>query len=214
MINQINLSSRPFRNRTLPWVLSAVLLATSLFGAIFVALEWRKVNGQTIAVKAETDKIAPQIAALKNDGEKIKQSLTPEQNILLAQAHSLVDRKRFSWSRLLSDLENVLPRDVGVSNIGIRDVYVDNRKTVAELDFAVLSRDYQTVVDMINEMNASGIFTAELRGQTLQRDKGNVTEYAMELRYSPRAGVPVGPDAQAVTTAAQNRNLSEEVAAR
>jgi hypothetical protein len=203
VINQINLSSQPFRNRTLPWILSAVLLAVSLFGAFFVLIEYRKVSGQTKAVKEETDKIQPQIAALKGESENIKQSLTPEQYALLRSAHSIVDRKRFSWSRLLSDLENVLPRDVGVSNISVRDVYVDNRKTVAELDFAVLSRDYQSIV------NNSGIFFAvELRGQDLQRDKGNVTEYTMQLRYSPRAGIPVAPENETATTA-QNQTLRE-----
>lgn len=210
MINQINLSSHPFRNRTLPWILSAVLLAVSLFGAFFVYVEWDKVSRQTKSVKDETTKIEPQIAALKRRSEEIKQNLTPEQVALLRSAHSLVDRKRFSWSRLFGDLENVLPRTVSVSNISIRDVFVDNRKTVAELDFSVLSRDYQSVVDMINEMNNSGIFFAvELRGQDLQRDKGNLTEYTMQLRYSPRAGISVSPETQTNATTAQNQDMTE-----
>jgi Tfp pilus assembly protein PilN len=103
----------------------------------------------------------------------------------------LVARKRFSWSRLFVDLENVLPRAVSVDHINVRDVYQKNDRTVAELEFAVLSRDYQAVLEMINSMNNSSIFEAELRGQNLQSDKGNLTEYTIQLRYSPSSGVPI-----------------------
>lgn len=197
MIQQINLSSRPFRNRTLPWILSALLLAVSVFGAFFIFVEYQKVSSQTKAVKDEIAKIEPQINELKKQGEELKQSLTPEQQNILRSSHSLVARKRFSWSRLFADLESVLPRDVSVSNIGVRDVIDQGGgRMLAELDFAVLSRDYQSIVNMINEMNNSGMFLAvELRAQDLQRDKGNLTEYTMQLRYAPRAGTTIAPQA-------------------
>ena len=206
VIQQINLSSRPFRNRTLPWILSAVLLAVSVFGAFFIFVEYQKVSSQTKAVKDEIAKIEPQINQLKKQGEEIKQSLTPEQQNLLRSSHSLVARKRFSWSRLFADLENVLPRDVSVSHIGVRDVIDQGGgRMLAELDFSVMSKDYQSVINMINEMSNSGVFQAvELRAQDLQRDKGSLTEYTMQLRYAPRAGMTVTPAANAQGTTAQN----------
>lgn len=193
MINQLNLSSRPFRNRTLPWVLAAIGILISVFAAVFVFVEHQKVSNQTKAVKAETDEIVPKINALTAESEKIKQALTPEQRVLLSSAHSLVDRRRFSWSRLFADLESILPRNVRVANISVRDVIDQgNGRMLAELDFAVVSKDYQSVVNMLNEMNNSGKFqSVELRTQDLQRDKGNLTEYTMQLRYLPSAGTPV-----------------------
>jgi len=191
--NQLNLSSRPFRNRTLPWVLAAVGFAVSLLAGFFVLAEYQKVSNQTKNVKAEIGEVEPKINALKAESDKIRQSLTPEQQALLRSAHNLVDRRRFSWSRLFADLESVLPRDISVSHIGIRDV-VDQGggQMLAELDFSVMSKDYQSVVNMLNEMNQSGKFqSVELREQDLQRDKGNLTEYSMQLRYLPSAGVPV-----------------------
>ena len=193
MNTQLNLSSRPFRNRTLPWVLAAVGLAVSLLAGFFVLAEYQKVSNQTKSVKTEINEIDPKINQLKAESDKIRQSLNPEQRILLRSAHNLVDRRRFSWSRLFADLEGVLPRDVSVSHIGIRDV-VDQGggRMLAELDFSVMSKDYQSVVNMLNEMNDSGKFqSVELRAQDLQRDKGNLTEYSMQLRYLPSAGVPV-----------------------
>lgn len=214
MINQLNLSSRPFRNRTLPWILAAVGIFISVFAAFFVLVEQQKVSNQTKAVTAEINEIEPKIKELTAQGERIREALTPEQRVLLRSAHNLVDRRRFSWSRLFADLESVLPRDVRVSNIGVRDVIEQGGgRMLAELDFAVVSKDYQSVVNMLNEMNNSGKFqSVELRAQDLQRDKGNLTEYSMQLRYLPSAGVPVadnnsgGDNSRAM---AQNKSATE-----
>lgn len=176
------------------------MLALSVVAGFFVFAEYSTVNRQISGVKAETAEINPKIAELTKRSEEIRQSLTPEQQALLRSAHQLVDRKRFSWSRLFADIESVLPRDVMVSNISVRDVYRSGDRMSAELDFAAQSRDYNSIINMINEMNASGIFNAELRGQDLQRDKGNLTEYTMRLFYNPRAGVTVD-DSNAQTTA-------------
>ena len=216
MNTQLNLSSRPFRNRTLPWILAAVGLLVALFAGFFVLAEYQRVSGQTKSVKAEINQIDPKINQLKADGDKIRQSLNPEQQVLLRSAHNLVDRRRFSWSRLFADLESVLPRDVSVSHIGIRDV-VDQGggRMLAELDFSVMSKDYQSVVNMLNEMNDSGKFqSVELRAQDLQRDKGNLTEYSMQLRYLPSAGVPVaansdGDNQQRAGANGQNNLMAE-----
>ncbi len=155
--------------------------------------EYQRIINQTKNVKTEINEIDPKINQLETDAKKIRQSLNPEQQVLLRSAHNLVDRRRFSWSRLFADLESVLPGDVSVSHVGIRDV-VDQGggRMLAELDFSVMSKDYQSVVNMLNEMNDSGKFqSVELRAQDLQRDKGNLTEYSMQLRYLPSAGVPV-----------------------
>lgn len=203
MVNQINLSSRPFRNSALPWLVSALMLVLSLIGAVFVLSAWRQVTVEANVVKDGINKLEPQIRRLDDEIKEIKESIAPEQRQLLVAAHTLVARKRFSWSRLFADLENVLPRAVSVSHISVRDVYQDRDRTVAELEFAVLSRDYQAVLEMINSMNNSAIFAAELRGQDLQRDKGNLTEYTIQLRYSPGYGAPVktGGEDDALTTA-------------
>jgi hypothetical protein len=79
---------------------------------------------------------------------------------------------------------------------------------IAELDFAVVSKDYESVMAMINDMSSSGIFQAELRGQDLQRDKGNLSEYTLRLIYTPRYGVNLQPETSGVSTA-QNQNLQE-----
>ena len=77
--------------------------------------------------------------------------------------------KSFGWSRLFADLESLLPGGVSVSRISVEDIYKDGDQTKADLEFNVLSRNYQSVMTMIDNMNSSGIFQAELRGQDLQK---------------------------------------------
>ena len=52
----------------------------------------------------------------------------------------LVDRKRFSWSRLFADLESALPGNVRVTRISVRDVAARGEQTLAELDLTVVSK--------------------------------------------------------------------------
>jgi Tfp pilus assembly protein PilN len=133
-----------------------------------------------------------EVQALKGKGELVQQSLTPEQQALLIAAHKLVANKSFGWSRLFADLETSLPGSVSVSRIAVNNIYKDGDRTRADLEFAVLSRDYQSVMTMIENMNNSGSFQAELRGQDLQKTESiTYTEYTLRLIYTPRDSTPV-----------------------
>src|SRR5690606_12310547 len=126
---------------------------------------------------------------LKGEGQKVRQNLTPEQQQLLIASHKLVANKAFGWSRLFADLENVLPGSVSASRISIENVYKDGDRIKAELDLGVLSRDYQSVDALMNNMNNSGVFQAELRSQDLQKtERLTYTEYTLNVIYTPAYG--------------------------
>jgi hypothetical protein len=55
-----------------------------------------------------------------------------------------------------------------------------------------LSRDYQSVLTMIERMNGTGTFQADLRGQDLQKSEHfSYTEYTLHLVYRPVGGTAV-----------------------
>jgi Tfp pilus assembly protein PilN len=210
VINQLNLSSRPFRNRTLPWILAAVLCFVAVFGFLFLFAEYRSVNAKAEAINDSIKQLEPKIKDLKTQAAEIKQALTPEQQKSLLAAHQLVARKRFSWSRLLADLESVMPQATSVSHAAVRDVYQSGDRMVADLEISILSRNYENVMAMINQMGDSGMFQAELRGQDLQKDKGgNLTEYSLSVRYLPRYGVPYETNSTSGVDTAQNQTSQE-----
>ncbi len=189
MITNLNLSSNPFRNRTTPYLLSLLVFILGFVGALYCVSklnENRSLNEITIN---EIKKMQSEVARLKGEGEKVQQQLTAEQHELLIASHKLVANKSFGWSRLFADLEAVIPGSVSASRISVENIYRDGDRVKAELDFGVISRDYQAVMAMIGTMNSSGIFQAELRGQNLQTNqRSSYSEYTLHLIYTPAYG--------------------------
>jgi Tfp pilus assembly protein PilN len=186
VITKINLSSKPFRNRTLPYLISLLLLAIAVAGAVLSFAKWREIADDNKIKLEEIAAMEKELQELKGKGELVQQQLSPEQRTLLVAANKLVANKSFGWSRLFADLEGVLPGSVSASRISVENIYKDGNRIKAELEFAVLSYNYQAVMTMIDNMNNSGVFRAELRGQDLQKTEGAVySEYTLHLIYTP-----------------------------
>jgi Tfp pilus assembly protein PilN len=201
VITKLNLATHPFRNRNLPYILAVLLLAGSVAAAVFcfARLDQNRradqiVAGQIKDMQAEVDR-------LNGEGSKVQRQLTPDQQRLLIEAHKLVANKTFGWSRLFADLESVRPGGVSASRISVENIYRDGDRNKAVLDFAVLSRDYQAVTTMIDNMNNSGLFQAELRGQDRQKNEHETfTEYTLRLIYTPSYGYSAAPAADLAQT--------------
>lgn len=200
VITRLNLASKPFRNRTLPYLLAALLVTLAAIGAVMGLSSIRDLEQRTSLAKMQVTDLDAKLKDLNSKGELVQQQLTPEQRSLLVGAHKLVANKSFGWSRLFADLESVLPGGVSASRIGIENVYRDGTVVKAELEMSVLSRDYRSVLTMIDNMNNSGLFRAELRSQNLKEtDRSSFTEFTMRVVYSPRPAAPAdGEDSKEV----------------
>ena len=188
-MTNLNLASRPFTNRTLPWTVTAVTIGISLIAFFLIVRATGRANAQADAVQTDIHSLNQQEQAFRKQAQEVEKSLTAEQLQTLAAAHELVDRKRFSWSRLFADLEAALPGAVRVKRISVRDVAARNEQTLAELDLTVVAKSPNTVTEMIADMDRAGIFQTELRAQNLQKGRGESgTEYDLYVLYRPRAG--------------------------
>jgi len=189
VITKLNLATNPFRNRNLPYLLALLLLAFTVAGAVLCFSRLRE-NAELNEIAAnQVREMEAEVARLNGEGQKVQQQLMPEQRALLIAAHKLVANKNFGWSRLFADLESVLPGSVSASRISVENVYRDADRVKAELEFGVLSRDYPAVMVMMENMNNSGLFQAELRGQDLQKnERVTYTEYTLRLVYTPASG--------------------------
>ena len=202
MITKLNLSTHPFRNRVLPYLVAVLLLFVSAVGVVYCLARLNDNSKQNEILAASNERNQAEIARLKGEGEKVQQLLTPEQKSLLSASHKLVANKTFGWSRLFADLESVLPGNVSTSRIRVENIYRDGDRVKAELELGVLSRDYQPVMVMIDNMRNSGLFQPELRGQDLQKNERiTYTEYTFRLIYTPGYGYSTSPP----TDIAQNQ---------
>jgi Tfp pilus assembly protein PilN len=196
---KLNLSSKPFRNRTLPWATALVVCLVSLLALSYVVNKSWTTNAQANKVEKEVEPLRKQKKNLEDLLKNVDAGLTSEQRQLLAAGHSLVNRKRFSWSYLFNELESVIPNNVKVSRIDVRDVFIRDGRMVADLEYAVISKSDTAVINMINEMNRTGVFQAELTGQDARKENGEaVTEWTMHVIYMQRVGMPTGEDKNSV----------------
>ena len=142
---------------------------------------------------------------LTKQGKEVEIALTAEQKRQLKYAHGLVDRKRFSWSRLFADLEASLPGEIRVTKIVVKGVGMQADRPAADLDLVVSSKTPTNVTEMIENMESEGIFHAELVAQNPQRGKGETgSEYELNVHYVPRYGFAIEPGAKrTVDTAGQ-----------
>jgi Tfp pilus assembly protein PilN len=165
-----------------------MVLFVSLIGLVFVVRLTATTRSEANRVQAEINQLKQQEQALLNAAKQVENSLTPDQQQALPSAHQLVDRKGFSWSRLLVDLESSLPDKVKVSRIAVREVNKQGDQTIAQLDLSVFAKDAATISDMISSMHQEGIFEAEIRNQNLQKGRGEIgTEYELFVVYRSRS---------------------------
>ncbi|HVF30105.1 MAG TPA: hypothetical protein VNA22_04010 [Pyrinomonadaceae bacterium] len=189
MITKLNLATRPFRNRTTPYLLSLLLLGMAVAAGLLSFAQLRNARSENEIALEKIRQSNEEIRLLKQRGEDVQQQLTPEQQNLLIAAHKLVANKTFGWSRLFADLEGVMPGSVSASRIAVENVYKDQDRVKAALDFGVLSRNHEGVMTMIANMNNSGLFQAELRGQDRQQNERlTYTEYTLHVIYTPAYG--------------------------
>jgi Tfp pilus assembly protein PilN len=166
-----------------------VIIVVSLICLVFIVRSTGRANAQAAVVQKDINDLKQQELNLRKQADAIRNSLTTEQLQTLAAAHTLVDRKHFSWSRLFADIESVLPGTVRVKRIAVRGVTTRGEETLADLELTVVAKTPATVTEMIAEMDRGGVFHAELRSQTLSRGRGETgAEYELAVICRPRAG--------------------------
>ena len=191
MSAKLNLASEPFGNRALPWTLIVVITLSSLIALAFIVRAASQTRRQVDTAQRDVINLRQQMDTLKQKSDQVKVAISPEQLQILQAAHTLLDRKRFSWSRLFSDLEAALPGSVRVTRISVKNVVVRGDQTVADLQLTVVSKNAATITQMIADMEAAGTFHASLASQNLLKGRGEIgTEYVMNVHYEPRNGVP------------------------
>jgi Tfp pilus assembly protein PilN len=194
MTAKLNLASNPFRNRALPWTVTAVITLASIVALLVIAKSTVQTNAEGQAAQRDVADLQKKTAGLNQRAEEINVALTPEQRRTLKSAHTLVDRKRFSWSRLFADLEAALPGTVRVARIAVKEVRAQDDRTVANLELTLVSKNPTIITQLIEDMQREGIFQAQLTSQNAKRGKGESgDEYEMSVHYEPRIGVPVEP---------------------
>jgi Tfp pilus assembly protein PilN len=174
---RVNLATRPLRNENLP----ALLLG--LAGVALVALTVRHalavqelLPARTTALHAEVREQEAALSRLGAEIARLHRVAQPDERTLAEWKllKGLVDRKAFSWTRLLARLEQALPPGVRLTSIA-----PEVKEGAVALEVTAKARTLEAGLDFVRELEALPDFE-----DVLPRADSEATEGVVELRYT------------------------------
>jgi len=117
----INLASQPFR-RDRPMILASVAVSLLLVGTLAALIILARADNEQLAdIRKEVGGLRTQVAGLAKQQHEAEAVLRQPRNAEVLETsvflNQLLYRKGISWTRILSDLEKVMPPNVKVLNI-------------------------------------------------------------------------------------------------
>jgi len=188
----INLAAQPFRNRRLFWLTILAIFAVA-------TMMWLRSLGLLAGLE---DKIARRKPAVTDLEARVKElgadkavPLTLQQRDRAAYwaANDLIERKAFSWTLLLNEIEKHIPPRVRVVKVGVSKersagsvaAAVAGRKLVT-LNMEIVARNVDDATGMIQAFNRTGRFIVTPQWQKPIEGIPDI-EFGLELDYEPPA---------------------------
>lgn len=165
----LNLATRPLRNRRLYAAAVRVLVALVILLAGLAAFVILKYGGEASRLKsamAETSRV--QVEAQREE-RRLKADIDREEKLSRGRVdlvNGIIQKKMFSWTGLLSDLEAALP---GPSYITVLSPSFTQGGAVA-LEMSVTSRSLVDLEAFITALNARGFKNIKVGGEQRSED--------------------------------------------
>jgi Tfp pilus assembly protein PilN len=184
-----NLATRPFYNvravHALIGAFAVLVLALTLFNAV----ELLRLTASQRTLGARAFEAERQAQRLRAEAARIRTQINQKELEAVAaaarEANSIIDRRAFSWTELLTQLEATLPDDVRITTVQPR---LD--KDIFKVGLVAEARRAEDVAAFIEALEKTGAFTnvVPLEQQT---DDSGLIQVAIEGEYqaqTPRGG--------------------------
>jgi cell division protein FtsB len=191
----VNLSRQPFRNRRLFWLAILGIFGVSSYFGLNAIQEKVRLEQQIIAQQESLRKVSPQAAKKTDPKEPLSTlTITPDKNRELLSASELIERRAFSWSQLLNDIERYIPANVRVLRVAVNKVKANDQNAVAAgaassddrtilLTLEVVGRSTTDVTRMMTDFERSGIFIVKPREKKVLEGLPDV-EFTLDVEYT------------------------------
>ncbi len=178
----LNLASRPARNETLPTLafyvgLVALVALTVEHGLVVRGL----MPDRTSARKAEVARLEDEATDIRRRAADLR-APAPDKALVArwAAIKDLVDKRTFSWTRLLSRLEPLIPEGVRITSIAPQV-----EKGSIQLDLVVEAQSYDEGLVLLQRLQQRAAFREARPVSATVKDE--VSEYHYTMRYDPSA---------------------------
>lgn len=142
----------------------------------------RRIDSQKQLVKEATDDLE------RRKKEQVKVVVTEPQAIELAAARQLIQRKVFSWNRMLSDIEEYVPKNTRIVSIKVEEIANTTDEAMARVQVKAIGTTAIEMTEMMVSLEKSGgLFEVGETGQEATTENGE-TPFTLNLTYRPRRG--------------------------
>ncbi len=193
MRTHINLSARPFTNHRLFWIGLVAVYFVSFWLLLWMSNEKGRVLAKETETKQriENQKEAAQRAREEQEKRKKEQEqivLTDQQKIQLAAARQLIQRKAFSWNRMIGDIEEYIPKKARIVSIKVEEIVNTGEEAMARVQVKAAGATPAEMTEMmLNLEKSGGRFSVGDTQQDAVTDVGE-TPFTLNLTYRPARG--------------------------
>jgi hypothetical protein len=193
MRTKLNLSTRPFTNHRLFWIALVAVYFTSLWLMLWFVSQKGGVIAKADDLKRriESQKQLAQEAKTEQERrnrEEVKVVVTEQQAIELAAARQLIQRKVFSWNRMIGDIEEYVPKNTRIISIKVDEIANTVEEAMARIQVKAIGTTASEMTEMmINLEKSGGLFVLGETGQDATTENGE-TPFTLNLTYRPRRG--------------------------
>jgi hypothetical protein len=185
-----NLSTRPFYNARAVQVvlggLAILVAALTLFNAIQIV----RLTASQRTLGASESNARREAARLRGEAERIRAQIDQAELEVVAaaarEANSLIDKRAFSWTDLMWQLEETLPEDVRV-----RSVQPSLERDVFVVTITVEARRAEDIDAFIEALEQTGDFKDVLPAVVAQATDSDLLEATIEGVYTAAASPAV-----------------------
>lgn len=166
---------------------------TSLWMFLWIASEKDRVIAKEIEVKQriEGQKQAEAEAKLEQERRNRAQTktvVTEQQALELGAARQLIQRKGFSWNRMIGDIEGYVPKHTRIMSIKVEGIVSDSEQVMARVQIKAIGTTTGEMTEMMMSLDKSGgLFTVGETGQEAATESGE-TPFTLNLTYRPSRG--------------------------
>ncbi len=203
----LNLSRAPFQNRRLFWVCWGFLTLIALGSLLFVYGRLREEDAASAALRQRVAREQKVIADLKATLAKpLVTELPPRDEHAVRSIMFLAGQRNFSWSRLMTQLELSLTKDVRLIQVNWPENSLeDTDETKKRLSLTVRAGTPEAVTKYLRETDRHRIFQFEAQSQKSSDRQSGIAEveFILDGLYNP-AEPGLSPSSTAATTADQS----------
>lgn len=193
MRTSINLSRQPFTNHRIFWIALTAVYLTSFWLLLWITNE----KGRVIASETNTKQLIAGQKQAADDAKRERERRTTEdakivvteqQAIQLAAARQLIERKGFSWNRMIADLEEYVPKNTRILSIKMDEFAGSGAAVVASIQVKAVGTTPAEMTEMMaNLLKSDGSFTTGEANQDPTAESGE-TPFTLQLTYTPTRG--------------------------